>query len=420
MVHISGTHLKATFSRVVDGDTIKVFLPGSKEDESLRILCLDTEESRAGGNKPVTPLGKKAKERAQQFFANATEVIIEFPGNDPLELCMKKYRGNYGRLLVYVYLDGIDFQEVMIREGYSPYFMKYGNAVFHEHHQRYVQAELVAQSANIGVWDQMTSNQAEMRNYAALSTWWRLRARVIDEYRALKAAVPSLLNTRLDYQAICDKAKRGERATLFTELSYIRRVGSEHGLISYGSEERPFNLFIPEMNSDNGQWIVQLLMNRYISQSEDHPRRSYAYVSGELSLYKDKPQMVITSVTQISDDLATTENGVPQQTRLSITALLANPEGEDSGRETVTLKNYSAQQVSIDGWLLRDRAGRQITLSGIIDGNQQRVIPLPANKLILNNAGDEVMLLDSLGNLHCRVSYTGQDVQAGHELHFEF
>ena len=124
---IKGTHLKVKFNRVVDGDTIRVFLPGDEKDESLRILALDTEESHAGGGKPVTPWGKAAKLRAERFFEDADEVVIEFPGNEDLASCLMKYRGNFGRLLVYVYRDGVDFQENMIREGYSPYFMKYGN-----------------------------------------------------------------------------------------------------------------------------------------------------------------------------------------------------------------------------------------------------------------------------------------------------
>ena len=52
---IQGTTVEATVSRVVDGDTIRVFLPRQSDDESLRILALDTEESRASGSKPVTP-----------------------------------------------------------------------------------------------------------------------------------------------------------------------------------------------------------------------------------------------------------------------------------------------------------------------------------------------------------------------------
>ena len=75
-----------------------------------------------------------------------------------------------------------------------------------------------------------------MRNYAALGTWWQLRARVIDGSRQLKAVDDSLLNSRLDYATIDAKAKVGESATVFTELSTIRRVsGTSRGASADGS-----------------------------------------------------------------------------------------------------------------------------------------------------------------------------------------
>lgn len=152
MSKFKGTNATGKFARVVDGDTIRVVLPGQARDEPLRILGLDTEESSGGSDKPVTPWGKEAKKRAERFFEGADNVTIEFPGNEPLEVCLNRYRGNFGRVLVYVYRDGTDFQEAMIREGFSPYFMKYGNTDFSEHHRRFQQAEVAAQRAHIGVW----------------------------------------------------------------------------------------------------------------------------------------------------------------------------------------------------------------------------------------------------------------------------
>jgi micrococcal nuclease len=77
---IKGTHLDAKFSRMVDGDTIRVFLPGAALDESLRMLALDTEESNAGGSKPVTPWGKEAKNRAEAYFPGGRRRNGRVPG----------------------------------------------------------------------------------------------------------------------------------------------------------------------------------------------------------------------------------------------------------------------------------------------------------------------------------------------------
>ncbi|MCG8341783.1 MAG: thermonuclease family protein [Chlorobiales bacterium] len=296
------TTITARVSRVVDGDTIRVFLPNTEKDESLRILALDTEESNAGGSKPVTPWGKKAKLRAEAFFSPDDEVELVFPSSEDCEVCLKKYRGNYGRLLVFVMKDGVDFQETMIREGYSPYFMKYGNAQWEDLHKKYQIAEREAQIETLGVWDQIGVNGSEIRNYAALGTWWKLRAEIIDRYRAARQSTENLFNTRLDYDTLISLAEEEKEATVFTELRSIKKVGARSALILIGSEEQPFSLFLPDIESDEGQGIVRLLETRYIFGDAAHPRRSYAYVHGTLSLYHDKPQIVVRHTDQVIDE----------------------------------------------------------------------------------------------------------------------
>ncbi len=412
MTLLYGTHLQVQFVRVVDGDTIRVKLPGQDDEEALRILALDTEETHAG-SKPVTPWGRKASERAKAFFQNADEVTIEFPGNEDLETCLQKYRGNFGRLLVFVYRDGVDFQQTMIEEGYSPYFVKYGNAAFTSHHLRYTQAEITAQRAKAGVWDQVSVNGSELRNYAALGTWWKLRASVIDDFRSRRRTHPHILNTRLDYAQLQNLARVQVQTTVFTEVRSVFRVGGIHALVTIGSNEQPFNLFIPDMDSEQGQDIINLLNTRYISSAEDHPRQSYVYVSGSMSLYDDKPQMVIHSASQFADNLLPTS----QASGIKIAALLPNPEGRDAGHETATLINQSNQTIDLTGWLLKDLAGNQQSLSGELSAGQQQELILQGN-LRLNNTGDEVSLVDQQGQIRHQVSYTAQDVVSGRVISF--
>jgi len=54
-----------------------------------------------------------------------------------------------------------------------------------------------------------------------------------------------------------------------------------------------------------GQKIVNLMSQSYITPSKqpDHPRRSYAYVKGQLHIYGERPELVITSADQIWDGL---------------------------------------------------------------------------------------------------------------------
>jgi endonuclease YncB( thermonuclease family) len=120
MAELRGTTVETSIIRVVDGDTVAVTILG--REEKLRLSHLGTEESNHGSDKPVTPWGKKAKERATQLLPAGSPVTLEFAGNEPLAVCLERYRDNFGRLLVWLHQDGQDFQERMIAEGYSPYF----------------------------------------------------------------------------------------------------------------------------------------------------------------------------------------------------------------------------------------------------------------------------------------------------------
>lgn len=298
-----GTKIEATVKRVVDGDTLYI----QEFPKSIRILSLDTEETHAGGGKPVTPWGKLASQRAKELLPEGSKVILEFQGQDSPEDVWTRYVDNYGRGLAWVHIDNsTDFQEIMIREGYSPYFSKYGYAEWPELHQRYTEAERAAQIKNIGVWNQGEVNGSEIRNYAVLATWWDLRARIINEYRSYKDSHPevTLYNTRKNYLELVELAKSGAEITIFTELRSIRRIGGIHGLISMGSSEQNFGLFIQNIDGAIGQEIINLLTTRYFPvQDESYPRRGYAYVTGKLQLYRDKPQMLIDSPAAIQDSL---------------------------------------------------------------------------------------------------------------------
>lgn len=302
-----GTTLDVKVDRVVDGDTIRVFLKdGDVKSESLRILALDTEEVHAG-TKPVTPLGKAASELAKKAIRSGDTVTLIFPGDESIDEALRKHRGNFGRLLVYVGLnDGTDFQDMMIRAGMSPYFTKYGYAHFDELHLRYVDAEREAQQKKLGVWDQVTHNGSEIRNYAALGTWWELRGQIIQRYRHAKKQHPDkLFNTRLDYDELVKRAKAKENVTVFLELRSFKPVSGDHMIFTTGSDAQPFQVFIPNGNSGGGEEIMRLLLTRYVADGEAKPRRSYAYINGPTKMFPDddtgRPEIVVTNPGQITD-----------------------------------------------------------------------------------------------------------------------
>lgn len=304
---MENARLQVQVERPVDGDTVRVKI--GEKSEAVRIQALDTEESRAGGDKPLTPWGKKASEHAATLFTAGKTITLDFdePQGTDVQLDLSRYRDNFGRLLALVFVDGKDFQQHMIESGYSPYFCKYGNVRTKDYHRRYLAAERLAQGLRAGLWDQVAVNGSEQRNYAALGTWWALRAEVIDDYRRARANGAKALNPRVDFEAITKLAENNQTATVFTEFSEFRRLGSRKALVDIGSVAQPFSIFIPDIEAPKGQALLSLLSLRYLSegtgggQTVTRPRRSYGYVKGQLKLFNGHPEIVVDGPEDISD-----------------------------------------------------------------------------------------------------------------------
>lgn len=77
-----------------------------------------------------------------------------------------------------------------------------------------------------------------------------------------------------------------------------------------------------------------------------------------------------------------------------MTALLPNPVGNDEQLETVTLRNGGSAPMSLSGWILRDRSGLTWDLSGNLAAGQTRTFKRSGQPMSLNNAGDEITLID--------------------------
>jgi len=291
--------------KVVDGDTVKVELNG--EVESLRLCCLDTEESWAGGSKPVTKAGKLASKWAKEYFGVNEEgmpngditVDIEFDTSDPVPECLKKHRGNYGRLICYVHKGGENYNLKAVKDGWSPYFVKYGRSRLY--HSAFLEAEAEAQSKNIVIWNPATNAGGNKREYNKLIPWWHLRVSVVQDYRKL-GLQRGVQSVRLDYDDIVDAAKAESELVVFCDLQGgISKQPGNGALIYAGSIHHKFNLWIPDRESPSAQAVQKLIEIRYAGEGG----RGYVYVSGKASRYpkneKGKPQIVLTSTEQLAD-----------------------------------------------------------------------------------------------------------------------
>ncbi|MFP4115461.1 MAG: thermonuclease family protein [Spirochaetota bacterium] len=278
--------------RVSDGDTIVVKLNG--EDESLRLTCVDTEESWATGGKPVTKAGKLASEMAKAYFPVGSTVDIEFDTDDSVDVCLTKHRGNYGRLLVYVHKGGENYSLKLVREGWSPYFVKYGRSRVYDNEMRAAEAE--AQAKALIVWNPDTNAGGPSRDYRVLVPWWHYRMSAVDMHRL--DGSPGL-SVRLDYPRIKEAARNGETVRVLCDLQGGYRQATSTGAVVYaGSPAQKFNLWIPDTHTPEGEQILELVRRRYAGEGG----RGYVYATGAASLYGEIPQIVLTDHAQLTED----------------------------------------------------------------------------------------------------------------------
>ncbi|MGF1491687.1 MAG: thermonuclease family protein [Microcoleaceae cyanobacterium] len=283
-------------TKVVDGDTIKVLLNGKRE--FLRLHCVDTEESFQNGTKPVTDIGLAAKKMAQEYFHDVNQELVqvdlEFDGDEPIEHCLEKYRDTYGRLICYVYKGNDNYNLRLIREGWSPYFIKYGRS--QDYHLEMMAAEAEAQAHQYIIWHPDHFHHGVSRDYQLLMPWWALRDSIIQDYR--QRGIPAgVLSVRLDYPKILAAAEREQSVTIFCDLQdgVTKWIGSG-ALIHTGSKDHIVKIWVPEAKLEKNAPIVHLIQRRYAGLG-----RGYAYITGQVIMYRDKPEITLTHIHQISD-----------------------------------------------------------------------------------------------------------------------
>ena len=148
--------------RVVDGDTIVVDYYGKRE--KVRLLCVNTPESVHPDAKQNIPMGKVASNYAKKKLAGKY-VDLEFEGS--------RRRGNYGRLLTYVFVDGQNFNLDLVKQGLSPYYTKYGRSQKYDHEFR--SAEKSARKQKLNIWGDPELTQ----KYLRLKSKWGQSSSVI-------------------------------------------------------------------------------------------------------------------------------------------------------------------------------------------------------------------------------------------------
>jgi micrococcal nuclease len=125
--------------RVVDGDTFSVDLDG--KITTIRLIGIDTPEV-VDPRKPVQCFGREASDKAKEMLTGAS-VRLEL---DATQGKLDKY----GRLLAYTFLlDGTNFNEHMIREGYAH---EYTYNLPYRYQAQFKAAEADARDNGRGLW----------------------------------------------------------------------------------------------------------------------------------------------------------------------------------------------------------------------------------------------------------------------------
>ncbi|MBB1523409.1 MAG: thermonuclease family protein [Clostridiales bacterium] len=123
--------------RVVDGDT--VVLEKNGYEYKVRLIGVDTPESVHLDKNKNTKEGKIASDFTKERLTGK-KVDIEFD---------VKPQDKYGRYLVYLYLDGISYNEVLLEEGMARVMMISPNV---KNKELYAQIEKRAKDKKIGIW----------------------------------------------------------------------------------------------------------------------------------------------------------------------------------------------------------------------------------------------------------------------------
>lgn len=132
-----GDMTSATVTRIVDGDTVVVELPGG-DREKVRLIGVDTPESVAP-RKPVERFSEEATAYAERRLLGRSVRLAFGP----------ELRDYYGRLLAYVFLDdGTCLNLAIVSDGYGFAYLKYPFPFQDE----FSAAEREARSAGQGLW----------------------------------------------------------------------------------------------------------------------------------------------------------------------------------------------------------------------------------------------------------------------------
>lgn len=136
---VSAVKEQAEVLRVIDGDTIEVSLNNKKE--TVRLIGIDAPEI-VDPREAVECFGKEALDKAREILDGKT-VSLE---SDPTQ----GERDKYGRVLRYVFVDDLNFNKLMISEGFAHEYTYQSNP--YKYQLEFKSAQKQARESKVGLW----------------------------------------------------------------------------------------------------------------------------------------------------------------------------------------------------------------------------------------------------------------------------
>lgn len=90
-----------------------------------------------------------------------------------------------------------------------------------------------------------------------------------------------------------------------------------------------------------------------------------------------------------------------------IQEFLPNPVGNDKESEYIKIFNNGDNVVLLDGWSVKNIAGKSYKLSGKINADEELILPYSKTKIPLSNNGETIFLYNEKSVLVDRLGYAG-------------
>lgn len=292
-------------TKVTDGDTFKF----EGLDKSARLLGIDTEETFKDSQaqqksfelsqiwpeeyfklqteqktffpiKPESPFGYDTWQWAKDFTEDVSLVRLE--KEDSL-----RYTDIYGRYLAYVILESegkeVNYNIECVRQGYSPYYNKYGNSK--RFHKEFLEAQDNARKNKLGIWG---SEAKCYPDYEARIIWWNKRAEQIEEYEKQYSKSENSFNLMNDGEYDRLKNYVDNEVLVFVNITEIL------------TDKNPS---IIRINIKRGVDFDVVFFDDYKKILDEYDtemlKEFFLFVTGKLTIYRDRYQIIIENPNQI-------------------------------------------------------------------------------------------------------------------------